>query len=106
MKTQRKNLLSSPASLTDNALLPPIEDEDALPIFAYRDVGVHNSEQSAFVSYDGFVYDITRFLRFHPGGRSILRPALGTDITDTLESFHQEYVSRLLRSDEYRRQHG
>lgn len=76
------------------------------PMLDYRDVCAHNSEKSAFVVYDGIVYDITDFLRFHPGGKSILVPALGTDITDTLDSFHEGYVSRLLQSDEHRRQYG
>ena len=82
------------------------ECEEKLPTLEYRDVGVHDSEKSAFVVYDGFVYDITEFLRFHPGGKSILLANLGTDITDTLDSFHDAYVSRLIQSSEHRKQYG
>jgi len=79
---------------------------DELPNLDYRDVGTHNNELSAFVIYDGLVYDITAFLHLHPGGKSILLPALGTDITDTLASFHDVYVSRLLGSGQYQQQYG
>src|SRR5579864_1236699 len=96
---------SSPLSTIQRKPLP-FGDEHELPLLDYREVGAHNSEKSAFVIYDGMVYDITEFLRFHPGGKSILVPALGTDITDTLDSFHDSYVSRLLQSSEHRRQYG
>jgi linoleoyl-CoA desaturase len=106
MRTRQENFLSNQSPLKRDSLVLTIEGEGELPIIDYRDVGAHNNEKSAFVVYDGFVYDITEFLRFHPGGKSILVPALGTDITDTLESFHEQYVSRLLRSGEHRRQYG
>lgn len=77
-----------------------------LPVVDYRDVGRHHSERSARVAFDGRVYDITAFLQRHPGGRSILVPALGTDITDTLESLHDSYVSRMFRNEEARRRMG
>ncbi len=82
------------------------EGADELPTFEYREVGLHDNETSAFVVYNGLVYDITEFLRFHPGGKSILLPNLGTDITDTFDSFHDAYVSRLIQSAEQRRQYG
>lgn len=77
-----------------------------LPVIDYRDIGEHDNERSAYVAFDGRVYDITEFLRRHPGGRSILVPALGTDITDALESQHDSYVSRILRNDAMRAQFG
>jgi linoleoyl-CoA desaturase len=72
----------------------------------YRTVGRHNTEKSAYVVYDELVYDVTAFLRLHPGGKSILAAALGTDITDTLDSFHDIYVSHLLRSRQFRDANG
>lgn len=77
-----------------------------LPVIDYGDVGEHNGERSAWVAFDGRVYDITTFLQRHPGGRSILVPALGTDITDTLESLHDSYVSRMFLNAEARRRSG
>jgi linoleoyl-CoA desaturase len=80
-------------------------EQPDLPILNHREVGAHNDERSAFVVYDGLVYDVTEFLRYHPGGRSILVPALGTDITDTVDSFHDAYVPRLLQSEKHREQY-
>jgi linoleoyl-CoA desaturase len=76
-----------------------------LPLLAYSEVGAHNTDKSAFVIYDGLVYDITGFLRFHPGGKSILMSNLGTDITETLDSVHEAYVSRLLQTAKHRNQY-
>jgi fatty acid desaturase/predicted heme/steroid binding protein len=77
-----------------------------LPIIEYREIGEHNNEHSALVVFDGRVYDITEFLRRHPGGKSILVPALGTDITDALESQHEGHVTRILRNEAMHEQLG
>ena len=77
-------------------------DGAGLPSMDYRSVGRHNTETSAYVVYDGLVYDITDFLQRHPGGKSILAAALGTDVTETLDSFHDLHVSRLIRSAHFR----
>jgi linoleoyl-CoA desaturase len=79
---------------------------EAVAVIPYAEVGLHNHPDSAFAVYDGIVYDVTRFLRAHPGGRSILVPALGTDITDTLDSFHGGAVGRIFRSTEARTRYG
>ena len=81
-------------------------DSADLPSMDYRTVGRHNSEGSAYVVYDGLVYDITDFLQRHPGGKSILAAALGTDVTETLDSFHDVHVSRLIRSEHFRSTSG
>src|SRR4051794_27843950 len=77
-----------------------------LPTLDYRSVGRHNTESSAYVVYDRLIYDITDFLQRHPGGKSILAAALGTDVTETLDSFHDVHVSRLIRSGNFRRVSG
>ena len=81
-------------------------DAADLPLISYAEVGRHNHEDSAYGVYEGVAYDLTEFLRVHPGGRSLLVPALGTDITDTLDSFHGGAVSRILRSEELRDRYG
>jgi fatty acid desaturase/predicted heme/steroid binding protein len=81
-------------------------DAHDLASMDYRSVGRHNSETSAYVVYEGLVYDITGFLRRHPGGKSILLAALGTDVTETLDSFHDVHVSRLIRSEQFRNANG
>lgn len=79
---------------------------ECLRTISYAEVSRHDNDKSAFVVYDECVYDVTEFLQFHPGGKSILLTNLGTDITDTVDSFHDAYVGQLIRSEEYRKQYG
>src|SRR6185369_2625223 len=55
-------------------------DGAGLPSMDYRSVGRHNTETSAYVVYDGLV----------------------SDVTETLDSFHDLHVSRLIRSAHFR----
>src|SRR5579883_291717 len=80
--------------------------EAHLPWMTYIELGCYNTDEAAFVAYEGIVYDITKFLSAHPGGKDLILTALGTDITDTLDSFHDIHVSRLLKSPEFREAHG
>lgn len=96
-----------PAPIVVESPQPPLSGDGAeLPTLEYSDVCAHDNAKSAFVVYNAIVYDITQFIRFHPGGKSILLPNLGTDITDTFDSFHDAYVSRLLQCEEQRSQYG
>lgn len=79
---------------------------DPLREMDYRSVGRHNSARSAYVVYADLVYDITEFLGRHPGGSAILGAALGTDITDILDTYHDVHVSRLLQSPAFRERNG
>ena len=79
-----------------------MNDDNSLPLLTYQDIGDHNRKESAFVAYEGLVFDITDFLNHHPGGSAILQTALGTDITDTIDSFHDIKVGKFLLSEEYR----
>jgi len=82
----------------------PVDNQ--LPLMTYRALGRHNTDESAFIAYRDLVFDITAFLSRHPGGRDIVRAALGTDITQTLDSFHDAHVSRLLVTERLREQYG
>lgn len=96
------NAVSDPASDSRATFVAPSE----LPGMDYTQLGQHNTERSACVAYDGLVYDLTGFLSMHPGGTGILLAALGTDVTNTLGSFHDVHVSRFLQSEEFRKRHG
>lgn len=58
------------------------------PTFTWQQVAQHNTEQSAWVSNQKKVYDITDWLNRHPGGKHILLLSAGRDITDLLVSYH------------------
>ncbi|BAM81668.1 similar to fatty acid hydroxylase [Cyanidioschyzon merolae strain 10D] len=49
-----------------------------------RVVRAHNHENDAWVIVRGGVYDVTGFLRYHPGGRDVLLKRLGEDVTSVM----------------------
>jgi alkylation response protein AidB-like acyl-CoA dehydrogenase/predicted heme/steroid binding protein len=57
-----------------------------------EDVSKHNSEADCWVVVDGVVYDVTKFLKAHPGGKSILLAYAGKDITNEFYDFHSRDV--------------
>lgn len=52
------------------------------------EVAQHRSMSSCFVSFRGFVYDLTEFLMLHPGGAKILFDKTGRDITNDFNLAH------------------
>lgn len=47
----------------------------------YAHVQKHNTSRDAWTALDGIVYNITPYLRFHPGGQKELLRAAGRDGT-------------------------
>ena len=48
------------------------------PVQTYRKVSLeelsqHNTKQSAWLSLDGVVYDVTVYMKYHPGGDILLK---------------------------------
>ncbi|KAH0478178.1 MAG: hypothetical protein KVP17_005307 [Porospora cf. gigantea B] len=57
--------------------------------FTLEEVAQHNTRESAWTVYKGFVYDMTPYLHYHPGGSAILmETAAGKDCTDMFEKVH------------------
>ncbi len=46
----------------------------------------------AMVLFHGDVYDLTKFLPYHPGGRRVVEYVLGMDATEAITVFHPESV--------------
>lgn len=40
--------------------------------FSLEEVGKHNREDDAWIIVDDTVYDVTKFIKLHPGGPSVL----------------------------------
>ncbi|KAI6182325.1 Cytochrome b5-like Heme/Steroid binding domain protein [Aphelenchoides bicaudatus] len=49
----------------------------------------HNTEQDCWILLFDMVYDVTRYLEFHPGGFHELLRAAGTDATELFNNEHQ-----------------
>lgn len=77
-------------------------------MFKQPNVGVMSSTTMAehsdadgdcWVAYHGNVYDMTRYARKHPGGRSVITDHCGTDATEWYDREHS--VSLLSKVDRY-----
>mmetsp|Transcript_37886 Transcript_37886/g.70662 ORF Transcript_37886/g.70662 Transcript_37886/m.70662 type:complete len:205 (+) Transcript_37886:41-655(+) len=76
--------------------MPPLYDE--APLFTMEDVAAHNAKEDAWVVVGGCVYDITVFIRTHPGwtvaGQTstilAITRTMGTDCTEEWEEIHSK----------------
>lgn len=56
--------------------------------YTEEQVRLHSSEEDAWCVFEGKVYDVTDFLKFHPGGTQVLTEHLGKDVS---EAFYGEH---------------
>lgn len=56
------------------------------------DVAKHSSESDCWVVVDNVVYDVTKFLNAHPGGKGVLLAYAGKDVTSEFYAFHARDV--------------
>ncbi|KAJ9467177.1 Cyclohexane-1-carbonyl-CoA dehydrogenase [Diplonema papillatum] len=68
--------------------------------FTEADVAAHNTETDMWLIIDGDVFDITKFVKFHPGGVAALMPFAGKDATDAFYGLHR--IEVLKKYDRFR----
>ena len=56
--------------------------------FTWEEVAKHNLEYDCWVTIHDKVYDITKWVDRHPGGKEVLRLSAGRDITIAFDSYH------------------
>ena len=54
-----------------------------------EEVKTHRTEEDGWTVLRGKVYHLSPYLDFHPGGRKILKKALGEDCTALFDKFHR-----------------
>ncbi len=64
----------------------PPQKNMAVKSFTLAEVATHNTEKDAWIVIDGDVYDVTKFVSLHPGGKSILLQSAGPCTDVRLES--------------------
>ncbi|KAF2027310.1 ferredoxin reductase-like protein [Setomelanomma holmii] len=70
-----------------------------LPIFTAADVSNHSTRNDLQVIIAGKVYDVTKYLRDHPGGADVLLEVAGNDATQAYADVgHSEDADEILKS--------
>lgn len=64
---------------------------DMSKVFTLKEIEAHNSLKSLWVIFNGRVYDITEFVKDHPGGDDLLLQYAGQDITEVMydKDYHE-----------------
>lgn len=73
------------------------DDDLLLPVYTSKDVANHNGKDGSriWMSYGGYVYDVTDFIPNHPGGTEKILLAAGSYIEPYWDTYRQHFSSLL-----------
>ncbi len=60
--------------------------------FSPEEVARHNTAEDCWIIVNGQVFDVTRFLAEHPGGKKVLLKVAGQDASAQFAQFHKPEV--------------
>eukprot|EP01112_Ceratiomyxa_fruticulosa_P010340 TRINITY_DN2731_c0_g1_i5.p1 TRINITY_DN2731_c0_g1~~TRINITY_DN2731_c0_g1_i5.p1 ORF type:complete len:381 (+),score=77.56 TRINITY_DN2731_c0_g1_i5:282-1424(+) len=66
-------------------------------IFEWEEISLHNTLDDCWMVFNGNVYDVSKYVNFHPGGKRALQKFAGKDGSENIE-FHSEDMLRILDS--------
>ncbi|KAL4765939.1 putative cytochrome b5 reductase [Aspergillus foveolatus] len=70
-----------------------------LPQYTSHEVAAHKSRNDLWLIINGKVYDVTEYVRDHPGGADVLIDTAGTDATEAYEDVgHSEDADEILQT--------
>jgi len=58
-------------------------------VYSREEVAKHSSFEDGWIIVDGRVFDVTKFLNLHPGGKHIFADVLGKDASEQYFRFHE-----------------
>lgn len=65
--------------------------------YSFREIKKHDNERSVWIVIDNNVYDITKYLEQHPGGKEVLLDMAGTDCTEAYDAvYHSQIANDIL----------
>lgn len=84
----------------EDAVLPIVDNQSTTKVFTMSDMATHNNDTSCYTAINGNVYDITKYLSIHPGGKSAIMRICGNDGTEVFTRKHggDERPNLILRS--------
>jgi len=65
-----------------------------MTFYTLEEVSTHKNESSCWVVANNNVYDVTDFIRRHPGGKFAILSKAGTDVTKHFE-YHSNHAKQL-----------
>lgn len=60
--------------------------------YTIEEVSLHTTKEDVWIIIDENVYDITDFIKEHPGGKDILLSFGGNDVTDMFHDLHKPSI--------------
>lgn len=63
-------------------------------LFTRDEVASHDSINDCWVILENHVYDVTKYLRFHPGGTRLILQLAGKDATEDFLAIHHSNKAR------------
>lgn len=71
------------------------------PIYSLDEVQKHNTEEDCWTVFHGKVYDVTKYLAKHPGGKHLILKNAGKDFTSDFEGMFHSRKARLIIQEYY-----
>lgn len=59
-------------------------------LFQWNEIKSHNTKNDLWIVIDGYVYDITKFQKKHPGGHKVINFYSGQDASEAFIAFHKD----------------
>ncbi|CAF1259819.1 unnamed protein product [Adineta ricciae] len=79
--------LSSNIKMTNDSITEIITEEE---------LSKHNKNDDTWIAINGNVYDVTRYLKEHPGGANSILLSSGTDASEDFLAIHSDHAKSLL----------
>lgn len=72
---------------------------DVIPVFPVAEVMKHNTLGDCWIAIEGHVYDVSEFLRIHPGGAARIFRYAGLDATSAFRQSHTKLVLNTMKDE-------